>query len=109
MATEKSRPTATKQRAITAPEQEPAQLSPAAADKNPFLSASLGLPGPGADVHVGPVNLTLPTGYLYYGGLGALAVAGTLEWPVAVALGAGGLLVDRFRKTRTSQPVKSAQ
>jgi hypothetical protein len=69
----------------------------------PFISASLTLPHPGANIRVGPVNMTLPTGYLYYGGLGALAIAGTLEWPLALTLGAGGLLIERLRKRDTSR------
>jgi hypothetical protein len=46
----------------------------------------------------GPVELSLPTRYLYYGGLGALTVAGAVEWPIAGALAATGLIVGRFRK-----------
>jgi hypothetical protein len=35
---------------------------------------------------------------LYYGGLGAAAVAGALEWPVAVAAGAGVWVATRARR-----------
>jgi hypothetical protein len=77
---------------------DPAEPSTSTASiKAPFVSASLTVPGPGAAVKVGPVSMTLPTGYLYYTGLGALAVAGTIEWPVAAALGAGGFLVGQLR------------
>ncbi|MDG3010400.1 hypothetical protein G4X40_09590 [Rhodococcus sp. D2-41] len=72
-------------------------VKPTAAIELPFLSASVTLPKPGANVRVGPVSMTLPTGYLYYGGLATLAVVGTLEWPIAIALGTGGLVVERVR------------
>jgi len=35
---------------------------------------------------------------LYYGGLGVAAVAGALEWPVAVAAGAGVWIATRARR-----------
>ncbi|MUL48696.1 hypothetical protein FZI85_19175 [Mycobacterium sp. CBMA293] len=65
---------------------------------SPLLSASLGLPGPGAAIKVGPVGITLPSGYLYYGGLGVLAIAGAIEWPVAAAVGAGTFVAARVFK-----------
>ncbi|HEY2947826.1 MAG TPA: hypothetical protein VGJ53_05410 [Micromonosporaceae bacterium] len=39
---------------------------------------------------------------LYYGGLGAMAVAGILEWPVAAAAGAGVWVATRGQR-RTGQ------
>jgi hypothetical protein len=35
---------------------------------------------------------------LYYGGLGAAAVVGVIEWPVAIAVGAGLAIVQRSRR-----------
>lgn len=35
---------------------------------------------------------------LYYGGLGALAIAGILEWPVAAAAGAGVWVATRGQR-----------
>lgn len=104
MATATARRTATKERssALSKTRTEQPQRPATAAIELPFFSASLTLPHPGANIRVGPVNMTLPTGYLYYGGLGALAIAGTLEWPLAFTLGAGGLLIDRLRKRDTS-------
>lgn len=61
----------------------------------PFVSASLRLPGPGAVATVGPVRLTLPTGALYYGGLAALVVGGTLELPVAAGAALAGAVLGR--------------
>lgn len=61
----------------------------------PFVSASLRLPGPGAVATVGPVRLTLPTGALYYGGLVALVVGGTLEFPVAAGAALAGAVLGR--------------
>ncbi|MEU7764778.1 hypothetical protein AB0B25_06610 [Nocardia sp. NPDC049190] len=88
--------------------------TPTSSIKLPFASASLTVPGPGAVVEVGPVSVTLPTNYLYYTGLGALAIAGTIEWPVAAALGAGGFLVSRVRSrtpksTPTDKTTRSAR
>ena len=38
-----------------------------------------------------------PERIMYYGGLGALAAFGILEWPVAAAIGAGTLIAQRAR------------
>ena len=38
-----------------------------------------------------------PERIAYYGGLGALAVAGLIEWPVAAAIGVGILIAQRAR------------
>jgi len=40
---------------------------------------------------------------LYYGGLGVAAVAGVIEWPVAVAVGAGLAIARRSRQEDTKQ------
>ncbi|MFJ2032401.1 hypothetical protein [Streptosporangium sp. NPDC087985] len=37
---------------------------------------------------------------VYYGGLGALAVAGLIEWPVAAAIGVGTMIAQRARGQR---------
>lgn len=39
-----------------------------------------------------------PERIAYYGGLGALAVAGLLEWPVAAAIGIGTIIAQRARR-----------
>jgi hypothetical protein len=41
---------------------------------------------------------------IYYGGLGALAAFGVVEWPVAAAIGAGVWLVGRRGTRRESRP-----
>ncbi|WP_214102596.1 hypothetical protein [Acrocarpospora catenulata] len=38
-----------------------------------------------------------PERLIYYGGLGALAVIGAIEWPVAAAIGVGTMLASRAR------------
>ncbi|MER7206892.1 MULTISPECIES: hypothetical protein [Streptosporangium] len=38
-----------------------------------------------------------PERMVYYGGLGALAVAGLIEWPVAAAIGVGTVIAQRAR------------
>lgn len=70
----------------------------------PYLSAEIAIPGPGIRVKAGPVNVAIPTRYLYYGGLGALTIAGTVDWPIAGALAATGLIISRIRKPATEQP-----
>jgi len=81
-----------------------ADTAPAATLNLPFLSAQVAIPGSGVSVKAGPVNVSLPTRYLYYGGLGALTVVGAVEWPIAGALAATGLVIDRMRKPTTAQP-----
>ncbi len=80
--------------------------SPAASIKMPYLSAEMAIPSPGLRLKAGPVNLAIPTRYLYYGGLGALTVAGAVEWPITGALAATGLIINRIRKPST-HPEKS--
>ncbi|MEV0183447.1 hypothetical protein AB0I54_29745 [Streptomyces sp. NPDC050625] len=43
---------------------------------------------------------------LYYGGLGALTVAGALEWPVALAVGGATWLLRSGRKEKQSSGAK---
>ncbi|GIH25876.1 hypothetical protein Aph01nite_41860 [Acrocarpospora phusangensis] len=38
-----------------------------------------------------------PEHIVYYGGLGALAVFGAIEWPVAAAIGVGTMIASRVR------------
>jgi hypothetical protein len=50
--------------------------------------------------------LPTPTRLVYYGGLGAMAVAGVIEWPVAVAIGLGTAIGQRIR--RNGRPAADA-
>lgn len=61
----------------------------------PFASASIRLPSPGAVANIGPVRVALPTGALYYGGLVALVVGGTLELPLAAGAAVAGAVLGR--------------
>jgi len=61
----------------------------------PFASATVRLPGPGAVARLGPVQVTMPTGALYYGGLAALVVGGTLELPLAAGAALAGAVLGR--------------
>jgi hypothetical protein len=67
----------------------------ATASKLPLIAASLRLPAPGASINVGPVRATLPSGALYYGGLAAMLIAGTVELPVAAGAMVVGALWGR--------------
>ncbi|MFC0531896.1 hypothetical protein [Phytohabitans kaempferiae] len=49
-------------------------------------------------------HLPPPTRLAYYAGLGVLGVTGVIEWPVAVAIGAGTLFARRARGARPAQP-----
>ncbi|WP_433425243.1 hypothetical protein ACQP1V_20135 [Microtetraspora malaysiensis] len=51
----------------------------------------------GHAVDVARSFLPPPERVIYYGGLGALAVFGVLEWPVAAAIGVGTMLAQRGR------------
>ena len=51
-------------------------------------------------------SLPSPVQMLYYTGLGALAVAEVVEWPVAVAIGAGTLVAQRTRRPQASEPAE---
>ncbi|OUC95603.1 hypothetical protein CA984_18115 [Streptosporangium minutum] len=54
----------------------------------------------GHAVDVARTLLPPPDRMIYYGGLGALAVAGLIEWPVAAAIGVGTLVAQRARAER---------
>ncbi|WP_063034883.1 hypothetical protein [Nocardia grenadensis] len=100
---------ATREKTSGSPEkpdgQPGADTAPAATLALPFLDAKIAIPGQGIKMKAGPVELSLPTRYLYYGGLGALTVAGAVEWPIAGALAATGLIVGRLRKSSRPEPV----
>lgn len=50
-----------------------------------------------------------PERLAYYGGLGALAVLGVIEWPVAAAIGAGTVIAQRtLRERDRSRPAQPA-
>jgi hypothetical protein len=85
---------ATKQREPTAEPVSPAVHAEAHTDRSadrPRVSArgstQFRLPA-----HVEPKRLLL------WGGLGVIAVAGILEWPVAVAIGAGSYVAERLAR-----------
>lgn len=62
----------------------------------PFVRVSVAVPQ-GAQLHVGPVDVGLgPRGIAVVGAAGALAV-GVIEWPVAAAAVAAGVVLRRFR------------
>ncbi|WP_182902218.1 hypothetical protein [Microbispora sp. H10830] len=51
-----------------------------------------------------------PERIMYYGGLGALAALGILEWPVAAAIGAGTMIAQRARgREQRWSPLGGAQ
>ncbi|GLX09766.1 hypothetical protein [Microbispora sp. NBRC 16548] len=51
-----------------------------------------------------------PERIMYYGGLGALAALGILEWPVAAAIGAGTMIAQRARgREQRWSPLSGAQ
>jgi hypothetical protein len=47
--------------------------------------------------------LPAPERVAYYGALGALAVFGVLDWPVAAAIGAGTMIAQRARKKNSPE------
>ncbi|GAB3132189.1 hypothetical protein [Microbispora hainanensis] len=51
----------------------------------------------GQAMDVARTFLPPPERIMYYGGLGALAALGILEWPVAAAIGAGTMIAQRAR------------
>jgi hypothetical protein len=51
----------------------------------------------GHAVDIARTFLPPPERIMYYGGLGALAAFGLLEWPVAAAIGAGTMIAQRTR------------
>ncbi|MBU3062329.1 hypothetical protein KO481_12430 [Nocardia sp. NEAU-G5] len=107
--------TTSNDRPASAPEPESVPASadrpaaPAATINLPYLSAEVAIPGPGIRVKAGPVNLAIPTRYLYYGGLGALTIAGAVDWPITGALAATGLIISRIRKPAAAEPPDTAR
>lgn len=54
---------------------------------------------------VGRVTVPPPEQLAFFGALGALAAVGVLEWPVAVAIGVGQVMVARqLTETRSADP-----
>jgi hypothetical protein len=85
-------------------ERSAAQRAVEGGDRPPASAGGLRLPFPGW--------LTEPAGkrLLWIGGLGAMATVGLLEWPVAVAVGAGSLIAERLaRETSQAQPPGTAE
>ncbi|MEQ4717570.1 hypothetical protein [Nonomuraea sp. B19D2] len=66
-------------------------------------------------VDVARTFLPAPERMAYYGALGALAVFGVLEWPVAAAIGAGTIIAQRrpgapmFGRQPTRQPSRARE
>jgi hypothetical protein len=57
----------------------------------------------GHAVDVARSFLPPPERLAYYGGLGALAVAGVVSWPVAAAIGVGTVIAQRGRAERPGE------
>lgn len=57
----------------------------------------------GHAVDVARSLLPPPERVAYYGALGALAVAGVIEWPVAAAIGAGTVIAQRARSKESAE------
>jgi hypothetical protein len=78
---------------------------PAEQRNQPRMFGGVPLPMPGA-------LLAEPTGkrLLWIGGLGAMVTIGLLEWPVAVAVGAGSYVAERLaRDSAREQVVRRAE
>jgi hypothetical protein len=70
----------------------PADVRPAKRAAEQVLarhSLTVTLPG-----NIGTLHLPEPDRLAFYGGIGALAAFGILDWPVAVVLGVGHALAD---------------
>ncbi|RAY11305.1 hypothetical protein DPM19_31020 [Actinomadura craniellae] len=52
-------------------------------------------------------HLPAPGRIAFYGGLGAAAVAGVLDWPVAAAIGIGTVVARRARGSERRKPQRS--
>jgi len=82
--------------------------------RTPFLTAHFELPKPAVlrtnaavldrPLHLGPVALPAPSKTLYYAGLGALAVAEVVEWPIVAAIAAGTYIAQHTRSDRPAVP-----
>jgi hypothetical protein len=62
-------------------------------DRTVAVSGGLGLPLPG-----GLAAVMDPQRLLWWGGLGAVVAIGVIEWPVAVAIGVGSYVAERFAR-----------
>lgn len=62
------------------------------------------VPDVGAAGHAVTSRLPSREQTLFYGGLGAAAVFGVLEWPVAAAVGIGTEIARRTTRARRAQP-----
>ncbi|MEV8517370.1 hypothetical protein [Dactylosporangium sp. NPDC051484] len=60
------------------------------------------------DVRATLTNVAQPRHLLYYGGVGALAALGVLEWPVALAAAAGVWVATRERRAMARAPIRMA-
>jgi hypothetical protein len=71
----------------------------------PFIRARFEVPRPSSGpFHMGPMTLPSPGKAIYYVGLGALVVAEIVEWPVAVAIGAGTYVAQHTRADEPALP-----
>src|SRR4051794_5086392 len=83
----------------------------------PFLTAHLEVPKPSRPhlpelqapdfskpVRIGPVAVPAPPKTVYYLGLGALAVAEIVEWPIAAAIAAGTYVAQHTRDDAPAAP-----
>jgi hypothetical protein len=69
-----------------------------------FVGGGVRLPIPGLPGGLDAKRL------LWFGGLGALATIGILEWPVALVVGAGSVVAERLARdgVRREEPHKAA-
>jgi hypothetical protein len=75
----------------SAPRQEEDRPAP---DPGGLRIGNLRLPA----VSLPDMPATLPKRALWWGGLAALAVAGVVEWPVAVVVGAGTYVAEKLSR-----------
>ncbi|WP_425570075.1 hypothetical protein, partial [Planotetraspora phitsanulokensis] len=61
----------------------------------------------GQAVDIARTFLPPPERIVYYGGLGALAVLGLIEWPVAAAIGAGTIIAQRTKMQERWSPLRA--
>ncbi|MFZ2173181.1 MAG: hypothetical protein WAW17_03955 [Rhodococcus sp. (in: high G+C Gram-positive bacteria)] len=57
---------------------------------------------------VGHIGIPRPEQLAYFAGLGALVASGLLDWPVAVAIGVGQLLLTEHVQAGAGKPRASA-
>ncbi|WP_239341478.1 hypothetical protein [Frankia sp. CiP3] len=66
--------------------------------RTPFATAHIEVPrAPGTGMKMGPVRLPSPTQTAFYLGLGVLAIAEIVEWPIAAAIGVGTYVAQHSR------------